>query len=244
MDAVPAAIRAVTFDFWQTLFVPGGGFGARLEALKALVRARRPELREEAAEAALEAAAEENNRQWRAGLHFGATGLLGHVMETMALDLEPEERERFLELIEDPPSERELPPVPGAPGAVRRLRERGLRLGIVSDTGFRPGRVLRRQLAAVGILDCFEPGGMAFSDEVGVPKPHPRIFEAALRGLDVAAAEAVHVGDLKFTDVAGARGVGMRVIRFTGCADDLEEGPEADAVVSSYAELELALDSL
>ena len=58
------------------------------------------------------------------------------------------------------------------------------------------------------------------------------------------AAEAVHVGDLKFTDVAGARSAGMRVVRFTGCADDLEDGPEADAVISSHAELEGALDRL
>jgi len=238
------AVRAVTFDFWQTLFVPGGGFAARLEALKALVRARRPELPEEAAGDVLKAAAEENGRQWRAGLQFGAAGLLGHVVEKLGLDLDPEERERFLELIEDPPTERELPPVSGAPEAVHRLQERGLRLGIVSDTGFRPGRVLRRQLAATGILDCFEPAGLAFSDEVGVPKPHPRIFEAALRGLGVEPGEAVHVGDLKFTDVAGARGVGMRVLRFTGFSDDAEEGPEADAVISSYGELEAALDRL
>jgi putative hydrolase of the HAD superfamily len=244
MDFVPAPIRAVTFDFWQTLFVPGGGFGSRLEALKALVRARQPVLDEEAAEAALREAGMENGRQWRAGLHFGATGMLGHVMEALRLDLDPAERERFLELIEDPPTEGELPPVPGAPEAVRRLHERGLRLGIVSDTGFRPGRVLRRQLAATGILECFEPAGLAFSDEVGVPKPHPRIFEAALRGLGVQPAEAVHVGDLKFTDVAGARGVGMRVLRFTGCVDDVEEGPEADAVISSYGDLEAALDRL
>ncbi|HEY8641163.1 MAG TPA: HAD family hydrolase [Candidatus Dormibacteraeota bacterium] len=241
---MPAPLRAVTFDFWQTLFVPGGGFGARLAALNSLVRARRPELPEGAAEAVLKAAAEENGRQWRAGLQFGATGLLGHVVEKLGLNLDPGERERFLELIEDPPTERELPPVPGAPEAVHRLRERGLRLGIVSDTGFRPGRVLRRQLAAVGILECFEPAALAFSDEVGVPKPHPRIFEAALRGLEVEPGEAVHVGDLKFTDVAGARGVGMRVLRFTGFADDAEEGPEADAVVSSYADLEGALDRL
>jgi len=241
---VPAPVRAVTFDFWQTLFVPGGGFAARLEALKALIRARRPELPEAAAEAALRAAGEENGRQWRAGAHFGATGVLGHVIETLGLDLEPQERERFLELIEDPPTERELVPVAGAVEAVRRLHERGLRLGIVSDTGFRPGRVLRRELAAAGILGCFEPAGLAFSDEVGVPKPHPRIFQAALRGLEVEPGEAVHIGDLKFTDVAGARGAGMRVLRFTGCADDVEEGPEADAVVKAYEELEAALDRL
>jgi putative hydrolase of the HAD superfamily len=241
---VPGRVRAVTFDFWQTLFVPGGGFAGRLEALKALIRQRRPDLPDEEAELALRAAAEENNRQWRLGAHFGSAGLLRHCVDNLQLELDAAERERFLELIEDPPLEREIPAVPGAPEAVHRLKARGLRLGIVSDTGFRPGRVLRRQLAAAGILACFEPAGLAFSDEVGVPKPHPRIFETALKGLGVPPDQAVHVGDLKFTDVAGARGVGMRVIRFTGCVDDLEEGPEADCVISSYGELEGALDRL
>lgn len=244
MGRVPAPVRAVTFDFWQTLFVPGGGVAGRAEAVKALVGQRRPDLPEAEVEGALRAATEENNRRWRSGAHFGSAGILGHIVATLGLDLDAAERERLVELIEDPPLDREIPVVPGAPDAVRRLKQRGLRLGIVSDTGLRPGRLLRRQLAEAGILECFEPAALAFSDEVGVPKPHPLIFEAALRGLDVPPSEAVHVGDLRFTDVAGARGVGMRVIRFNGWADDPEEGPEADAVVSSYGELDGALDRL
>lgn len=244
MGLVPRRLRAVTFDFWQTLYVPVGGAASRLPALKALLAPRRPDLSEADLETAMRAAAEENTRRWRAGEHFGSRGLLAHLVSALRLRLSPTESEQLLELIEAPPGEGPLPPVPGALAAVRRLHERGVSLGIVSDTGFRPGRVLRRHLDEAGILDCFQPQGLAFSDEVGVPKPDPRIFQAALNGLGVAAEEAVHVGDLKFTDVAGARGVGMRVIRFTGCADDPEEGPEADAVVSSHAELEGALDRL
>ena len=244
MGRVPGPVRAVTFDFWQTLFVPVGGAATRLPGLNALLAPRRPDLGEAELEAALLAAGEENTRRWRAGQQFGSQGLVAHLVAALNLDLGPTESEQLLELIEAPPGDGPLTPVPGALAAVRRLRHRGFRLGIVSDTGFRPGRVLRRQLSEVGILDCFEPGGLAFSDEVGVPKPDPRIFERALSGLDVTAAEAVHVGDLKFTDVAGARSAGMRVVRFTGCADDLEDGPEADAVISSHAELEGALDRL
>ena len=244
MGRVPGPVRAVTFDFWQTLFVPVGGAATRLPGLNALLAPRRPDLGEAELEAALLAAGEENTRRWRAGQQFGSQGLVAHLVAALNLDLGPTESEQLLELIEAPPGDGPLTPVPGALEAVRRLRHRGFRLGIVSDTGFRPGRVLRRQLAAVGILDCFESAGLAFSDEVGVPKPHPRIFEAALRGLGVEPGEAVHVGDLKFTDVAGARGVGMRVLRFNGFSDDAEEGPEADAVVSSYGDLEAALDSL
>jgi putative hydrolase of the HAD superfamily len=41
-------------------------------------------------------------------------------------------------------------------------------------------------------------------------KPHPSIFETALRRLDVAAARAVMVGDSFTHDIAGAQGAGMR----------------------------------
>jgi len=41
-------------------------------------------------------------------------------------------------------------------------------------------------------------------------KPHPSIFEAALKLAGVAAADAVMVGDSLTQDIDGARGVGMR----------------------------------
>jgi FMN phosphatase YigB (HAD superfamily) len=49
----------------------------------------------------------------------------------------------------------------------------------------------------------------------------------------------VHVGDLRRTDVAGARGVGMRTVRYRGLHDDsgAEGGEEAEFVVDGHAEL-------
>ena len=43
-------------------------------------------------------------------------------------------------------------------------------------------------------------------------KPHPSIFESALKLLGVAAAESVMVGDSLPHDIEGARRVGMRGI--------------------------------
>ena len=47
------------------------------------------------------------------------------------------------------------------------------------------------------------------SKEVGVDKPNPLIFQAALQRASVEASEAVHVGDQYKMDVVGARGVGI-----------------------------------
>jgi FMN hydrolase / 5-amino-6-(5-phospho-D-ribitylamino)uracil phosphatase len=46
--------------------------------------------------------------------------------------------------------------------------------------------------------------------EIGVPKPHPRIFAAAVRRLGVAAHEVLHVGDDPARDIEGARAAGLR----------------------------------
>src|SRR5207249_2916452 len=81
------------------------------------------------------------------------------------------------------------------------------------------------------LIEHFEPAALVFSDEVGVYKPDPRIFQAALGALGAEPSEAAHVGDLRFTDVAGARAVGMRAIRFSGGRDDEADGPEADVVI-------------
>ena len=76
-----------------------------------------------------------------------------------------------------------------------------------------------------------------FSDEAGVPKPHPRIFAHTLEALGVAPDATVHVGDLRRTDVAGARAAGMGTVRIRHTHDDLSDHPEADEVAGSHPRL-------
>jgi putative hydrolase of the HAD superfamily len=51
-----------------------------------------------------------------------------------------------------------------------------------------------------------------YSSAVGVCKPHPRIFEEALRQVGVNACEALFVGDIVRKDIVGAQRVGMRAV--------------------------------
>src|SRR4029450_1727985 len=59
------------------------------------------------------------------------------------------------------------------------LRERGLRLGLVSNA-FDPGWLLHRDLDQMGLEERLDFS--VFSSEVGMRKPHPAIFERALEG--------------------------------------------------------------
>ena len=123
--------------------------------------------------------------------------------------------------------------LPGARETLEALAQAGVRRALVCDTGLTPGRVVRRHLANLGLLDLLEV--LVFSDEVGVPKPDPRTFQAALDPLGVPPAQALHVGDLRHTDILGARSLGMVSVRIRARYDDTSALPEADFVVDSQS---------
>lgn len=93
--------------------------------------------------------------------------------------------------------------LPGAGHTLRRLRDAGLRLAVVSNSR---GNVVEL-LTALGLAEPFEL--IVDSGVVGVEKPDPAIFRLALDRLGVEPAEAVHVGDLVSIDVVGARRAGI-----------------------------------
>jgi FMN phosphatase YigB (HAD superfamily) len=53
---------------------------------------------------------------------------------------------------------------------------------------------------------------------------------------------ALHVGDLRHTDVAGARSLAMRSVRIRARYDDTSTLADADFVVASHADLRDLLD--
>ncbi|HEX6865167.1 MAG TPA: HAD-IA family hydrolase [Thermoanaerobaculia bacterium] len=98
---------------------------------------------------------------------------------------------------------------PDVPGTLAALRAQGLKLGIVSNWDHR----LPELLEGLGLARLFD--ALVYSSDVGVEKPDPRIFESALRRLDLPAGAALHVGDGRLEDVEGAQAVGMRALHLT-----------------------------
>jgi putative hydrolase of the HAD superfamily len=234
--------QAVTFDFWGTLFEWNGWAAeVRRQSVRDFVARHRAELSPQVVDAAFSAGLAAQDAAWRKSNHFGPAAIIEHFLAELRLEAPPGSRAELQRLIEDPVPDRTLTPIAGVEDAIGRLRERGIRLGIVCDSGMMVGRVLRGQLERTGLARHFEASALAFSDEVGVTKPRPEIFQKALAGLGAAPSEAAHVGDLRFTDMAGARALGMRAVRFQGFNDDTGEGPEGDVTIDSYTDLEAAL---
>jgi putative hydrolase of the HAD superfamily len=90
--------------------------------------------------------------------------------------------------------------------ALDRLARAGVQSIIVSNHMWRLPEVIR----ALGVSSRFE--GVITSARVGVRKPHPEIFEAALRLAATPVDQTIYVGDSYKHDVEGARGVGMASI--------------------------------
>lgn len=83
------------------------------------------------------------------------------------------------------------------------LRTREIRLGLISNWDSR----LRALLQTLDLLKWFDV--VAISAEVGVEKPHARIFEYALKEADLPGHRCLHVGDLIELDALGARAAGI-----------------------------------
>ncbi|MEI7814265.1 MAG: HAD-IA family hydrolase [Coriobacteriia bacterium] len=97
--------------------------------------------------------------------------------------------------------------------AFRRLRERGLRLGLISNWDDR----LAGLIEGMGLASELET--IVSSADVGLHKPDPRIFELACARLGVEPEAAAHVGDHHYADIVGARAVGMRPVLIDRHAD-------------------------
>ena len=62
---------------------------------------------------------------------------------------------------------------------LRSLADRGLRLGIISNTGDMDGASVDEVLSNAGIRDFFEPSLRLYSKDVGLKKDSPKIFRVA-----------------------------------------------------------------
>ena len=97
-------------------------------------------------------------------------------------------------------------PFPGSERLLQDLKE-CFSLGVIANQQVEV-RDLLKNLGWDRLFDV-----TIISDEIGVWKPNPRIFEMALDAAQCKPQEAVMVGDRIDNDVAPAKGLGMRTIR-------------------------------
>ena len=124
---------------------------------------------------------------------------------------------------------------------LRELRDRGIRVGVLSNTMW-PRSAHERVFRRDGVLDLIDAA--VYSSEIPWTKPHPEAFRAAMTavGVDDPAA-CVFVGDRPYDDVHGAKRVGMRAVLIPHSEVPPFDEVTPDAVITRLADLPACLDA-
>jgi len=91
---------------------------------------------------------------------------------------------------------------------ILKMTSTDYKLGLVTNFTYAP--VIYVGLRKLDINQFFN--AILISDEVGWRKPHPKIFNEALKRLRVSAHETVYVGDSPLEDIKGAKATGMKTV--------------------------------
>jgi putative hydrolase of the HAD superfamily len=123
-------------------------------------------------------------------------------------------------------------PVPGVVPLIAALRERGLKLAVVTN-----GLAIkqREKLRLCELADAFD--ALVLGGDLGLLKPDPAIFHHALTALRLPPESAVVLGDSWKHDVVGAQNAGIRAVWFNRYEEPHPEpdSPEHESVATLTA---------
>lgn len=123
---------------------------------------------------------------------------------------------RFLDSYYRPTTE-QIALVPGAADMLSKLKDAGLKIGLISNSIF-PPEFHRGEMRRFGIFEYFD--FTIFSSEVGIRKPRKDIFMKALSLAGSPPEKTIFVGDREVEDISGPQSVGIRsILRFHGRRD-------------------------
>ena len=114
------------------------------------------------------------------------------------------------------------------------LRERGYRLGLLSNTWW-AAKWHNADLAAHGLADLLDE--LVYTSDLPCSKPDPSVFRAIASRLAVAPEACVMIGDRQIDDVSGAKAVGMRAIWRRNDSGFPTSDVAPDAIVDALSEL-------
>jgi putative hydrolase of the HAD superfamily len=124
---------------------------------------------------------------------------------------------------------------PEAAPLLGELRERGIKVGVLSNTMW-PRDAHERVFIRDNVLGLID--GAVYSSEIPWVKPHPEAFRAAMTAIGVSdPAGCVFIGDRPFDDVHGAKEAGMRAVLIANSSVPRYDAVTPDATITRLSEL-------
>jgi putative hydrolase of the HAD superfamily len=172
------------------------------------------------------------------------SGTLADLVSTASLELQLDVGEALLEEAAVRHLDSWTPHVrhdPDAAPTIAALRDRGLRIGLLSNTHW-PRTFHEQFLERDGLADLID--FRLYTSEMEFQKPHPSVFAAALDAAGVEDPQrALFVGDRPYDDIFGAKQAGLRAaLRPNGSVPSY--GVEPDAVIARLPELIAVIERL
>ena len=131
---------------------------------------------------------------------------------------------------------RELAPYPDVVPLLSGLARAGLRVGIITH-----GKTVKQaeKLVRLGLVPFLDPKAIFISDQIGISKPNPKLYQAALRELNLGPGEVMYVGDSLEHDVAPPASIGIATVWARRGAKQREAKPgiAPDHTVDDFVEL-------
>lgn len=216
-------ITAVTFDLWQTLLLDNRDLGRARTQVR--LEGTQQELIQVGEEYDIEHIREAYRACYRQCRRVRDTGLDLTFREQVELFINlisPDLTSRLTEQVVlnilrvysdsffvHPPN-----PHTDIRSVLQGVRDMGLKIGLISNTGMTPGVAFRRFLDQHRVLHFFDT--LTFSDEVKLSKPVAEIFALTLRSLGSTPDGTIHVGDHVQNDVVGAKQSGLKTVWIEG----------------------------
>jgi len=185
MDTGKHAIRAVTFDLWETLLFESDGASkrradARCRNLAQALNSLGVQVSLEEMSAAVSETVSSLISIWgtnRDVAYIDQIRLIIKKATRHSLELKQEWTNELIPAYTS--NVLEVPPYlnPEARKALKGLKKRNKLIGLICNTGLTPGIGLRKFLANESVSRYFDL--MIFSEEIGIRKPDPRIFHLA-----------------------------------------------------------------
>lgn len=162
-----------------------------------------------------------------------SSGSTQEILDEVLPDLSQEEKKELIEREESGYRSRmtRTGPITGLGDFIEEAHNRGISVALVSNA---PKEDARNSLEGLGLKDAFEP--MIFAEDVGVEKPDPAPYEAALEELGISPGEALAFEDSP-SGIGGAVEAGIPVVGLSSThgPDELREAG-AEFVVGDFAD--------
>ena len=249
-----AEITTVTFDLWQTLLLDDRDLG-QARALVRLKGAQSALVKfgedfdldhiREAYMACFQQCREVRDSGLDVDFREQVAIFVNHITPGLADWLDPGIMDEIAEFYSDSFLVHPPPAHVDAVQVLQGIKDMGLRMGLISNTGMTPGFTFRSYMDEEGMLDFFQT--LTFSDEVKLAKPGSEIFMMTLKALRATPEQTIHVGDHVTNDVVGAKRCGMKTVwidEFYEREDPNDPETEPDITVSSLADVVPAVAKL